>query len=78
MDQWFDRYATTHEQSTDALGGIDLVAGDREQIDAKVRHVGRDFANGLSGIGVEQTAKLVSYFGDSLIGWMVPVCYWRA
>src|SRR6266487_4592249 len=40
VDQRFDRHATAHVQGADALGGIEFVAGDRQQIDAELVDVG--------------------------------------
>src|SRR5215831_10339239 len=53
VQQWLNRHAIAHEQSADALGCIGLVAGNRQQIDAELIHLGRNLADGLGGIGVE-------------------------
>src|ERR1043166_3445596 len=42
VNQRFDRHATTHKESAGSLGGVDLVTGDSQQIDAELIHIGAD------------------------------------
>ena len=60
-------------QRPDALRGIQLVPGDRQQIDAQLAHVHRHLAERLGGVGVDQDAALA---GDARrsprIGLSVP------
>ena len=58
MNQRFERYATAHEQGADTLGRVELVAGDREQIDAELVHAGRNLADRLGGVGMEEDPVL--------------------
>ena len=58
VDQRLEPHAAAHVQRTDALGGIELVAGDRQQIDAELVDVGGDLADRLGRVGVEQDAVL--------------------
>ena len=54
------------EEGADALGGVDLVAGEGEEVDVFERALGaeveREPAYGLDGVGVEESARGV---GDS-------------
>src|SRR5215471_8361937 len=63
MDQRFERYAAAYKQGTDAFGRIELVARKRQQIDAEIIDAGRNLADRLSGVGVEQDAVLVGNSG---------------
>ena len=45
--------AAFDEERTDTLGGVELVAGEREQIELKRFHVDGNFSGGLHGVGVE-------------------------
>src|SRR5262245_63588605 len=56
VNERLDRQPITHEQRADALWGIELVTGNRQEIDAELLHVGRNLADGLGGIGMEQHA----------------------
>src|SRR5262245_35810708 len=58
MNEWLKRYAAAHEQGANSLWRIDLMAGDRKEIDAELVHVGRNLADGLRRIGVKQDAML--------------------
>ena len=58
--------AAPHEQRTDALGGVGLMAGDRQQIDAELVDVGGNLADGLRRIGVEQDFALAGDAGAIL------------
>ena len=60
MNEWLKRYATANEQGADPLWRIDLVAGDREEIDAQLTYVGCNLADRLRRIGVKQNAALMS------------------
>ena len=79
VNQWFKRYATANKQRADALGRIELVTGDRQQIDAEFVHIGRNLADGLGGVGVKQNAVLARDSGaiPRSAGWCRPRC-WRA
>ena len=59
VNQRLERHATANEQGADALGRIDLVAGNREKIDAEFVDVRWNLADGLGRIGVKQDAVLV-------------------
>jgi hypothetical protein len=52
------------EEDADTLGGVDLVAGEGEQVDvfqgAFCAEVQRELGRGLDGVGVEQSARSVS------------------
>ena len=45
--------SATNVQSADALGRIQFMSGNREQIDLELVDVDRDFSCGLHGVGVE-------------------------
>ena len=64
MNQRFERDATANEQHADALRGVQLVPGDREQIDAEISNIDGDFAERLGGIGVHEDAVLPADGGD--------------
>src|SRR5262249_14309055 len=66
VKQRFNRHAVAHEQSADPLGRIGLVAGDRQQVDAELIHVGRNLADGLGGVGMKQHAALMGDAGAIL------------
>ena len=51
-------------QRADALGGVELVAGHGEEIDAEVVHLDGDLADGLGAVAVHQDAAAVGDFGD--------------
>src|SRR3546814_10314321 len=52
--------AAAHVERADALGAIELVAGDAEQIDAERRHVERHLADCLGGVAVEVGALVAA------------------
>jgi hypothetical protein len=61
------------EEDSDAFGGVDLVAGESEEVDVLERAFGREIerelARGLDGVGVEEGAGGVGdggEFGDGL------------
>ncbi len=58
------RVAAADVQRADALGAVDLVAGEREQVDVVRLHVDGDLADGLHGVGVEDDALLVAELAD--------------
>lgn len=43
-------YTLTHKKCADTFGGTELVASDREQIDAKLLHIYADLTNRLCSI----------------------------
>ena len=56
--------APAHIERADALGRVELVAGDRQQIDAELLHVDGDLADRLRGIRVHQRAARLGGAGD--------------
>ena len=58
VDQRLQRRAAPDIERTHALWRVELVAGDRQKIDAERVHVRRDLADGLRGVGVQQDAAL--------------------
>src|SRR6266849_3663012 len=46
--------ATAYEQDADTLGRVELVSGDRKQIDAEPVHVGCNLADRLGGVGMKE------------------------
>src|SRR5262249_29069758 len=62
VKQRLNRHAIAHEQGADALGGIGLVAGNRQKIDAELIHLDRNLADGLGGVGVKQHG---AFMGDA-------------
>ena len=53
-------------EDADALGGMELVAGDGEKVDAGVLQVDGDLAHGLDRVGVEEDAPLPGHGGHLL------------
>ena len=51
--------AALHVERADALGAVELVAGEAEHVDAELGDVDRQRPDGLHGVGVEQGALLV-------------------
>ena len=64
VHQWFERYATAHEQGADSLGRIDFVAGDRQKIDAELVDASWNLADGLGSVSVKQDAVLAGNLAD--------------
>jgi hypothetical protein len=64
MDEGLDGGSLADVESADALRRVELVPGDREQVDAQVLDVGRDLADGLCGVGVEEDASLARDLAD--------------
>ena len=60
-------------ERADALGSVDLVAGERQQVDVVCDHVDRNFADRLRGVGVEQDAALLADLADFATGWITPI-----
>ena len=58
------RIAAANVECADALGAVDLVAGEREHVDVVGHHVDGDLAHGLDGVGVEDDALLVAELAD--------------
>src|SRR5882762_11772654 len=54
--------ATANVESADALWTVELVSGERKQVDSKLVHVNRYFSCRLHGVGVEIDLPL---FGDA-------------
>ena len=54
-----ERRAASHVQRADALRAVDLVRGDREQVDAERIDVEVERAGGLHGVGVDGDARVV-------------------
>ena len=52
------------QQSANALGPIELVAAQRQQIDADIGHGQGNVADGLGGIAMEEHAALAAEGGD--------------
>ena len=52
VQQRLQHRALANIESADPLGGIHLVAGDRQQIDFQLIDVDADFADGLGRVGV--------------------------
>ena len=50
------RHPAPDEQGADALGGVQLVSGQAEQIDAELAHPHRNLAGRLGRVGVEEHA----------------------
>src|SRR5690606_19214247 len=53
-----------HIQCADALGTIDLVAGNGEQVDVHGIDIERDLAYGLRRVGMEEDALLAAQLAD--------------
>ena len=71
VHEWLEWYAAAHEQRTDALRRPELVARDRERIDAERRHVEVEPRCSLHGVGVHRDAALAREacdLGDRLHG----------
>jgi len=60
----FDGSAVSHVERTDALGSIELVAGERQQVDAERIDVERDLAGRLGRVGMHQAAVGARQPGD--------------
>ena len=59
-----DPWAAAHEQGADALGAVDLVAGDGGEIDMPTGQIQRDFSHRLGDVGVEQGAGVLGDGGE--------------
>src|SRR6267154_4339580 len=58
------RVATANIEGTDAFGSVDLVAGDREQVDVVLLDVDWNFANSLHTIDSENNAVFLGNLAD--------------
>ena len=56
--------AAADVERADTLGPVELVAGEREDVDVVGLHVDGDLADGLDGVGVEEDALLVADLAD--------------
>src|SRR5262245_34654969 len=63
MDQRLDRQPAAHEQRADAFWRVNLVAGDRQKIDAELVDASCDLADRLRSVGVEQGPALAGNAG---------------
>src|SRR5476651_2236413 len=62
-DETYARLATDIERA-DALGSVNLVAGDAHQVDVHRLDIDRDLADGLGGIGMEESLLLAADLAD--------------
>jgi hypothetical protein len=53
MDQRLKRGSSPDTERANAFGGIELVAGYRQEVDAQLVHLCWNFSDGLGGVGVE-------------------------
>ncbi len=58
VDQRRDPHALADEKRADALGAVELVRGERKQVDVQVSHVEGHVPDGLHGVGVEEHIAL--------------------
>ena len=66
--------APSHPEGAHALGPVELVGRQREEIDPQRLHVHRDLAGGLHGIGVDHGAAGPGQTGElETTGWIVPI-----
>ena len=56
--------AAANVECADSLGPVELVAGEREDVDVVGLDVDGDLADGLNGVGVEEDALLVAELAD--------------
>ena len=66
------RVAPPDVQRPDAFRRVNLMAAEAEQVDRDPRHVDRDLADGLRGVGVEDDPALVAEPADLGHGLIVP------
>src|SRR5579875_2962623 len=64
VDQGLDRNPATDVEGAYALRRVDLVAGDREQIDAELLDFGRYLADGLRRVRMQRNPVRAGDFGD--------------
>ncbi len=62
------RILAANVESADALGAVDLVRRDGEQVDAVALHVHGNFADGLHAIHMEENALFLGDFADFFDG----------
>ena len=60
-------------ERADAFRPAELVAGEREQVDAQRAHVHRDLADRLDRVGVQTAPRSRARPASSATGWMTPV-----
>ncbi len=65
-------------QCADPFGSVELMAADRQQVDAHGLHVERDFPDCLRCVGVEQRAGRRAMAAASAMSWMMPVSLFTA
>src|SRR5205814_196296 len=51
-------------QRADSLRSAQLVGGEREQVNGKLREIERELADGLRGVAMKQDASLAAVFAD--------------
>ena len=84
----YPRVAAANVERANALGAVNLVRGDREQVDIVFLHVDGNLADGLHSVGREKDAVLFGDFADFLNGiddanFVIGVhdgnqnCFWR-
>ena len=64
VEQGRQLHARPDVEGADALGRVELVPGDGQQVDAQVIHVHRDLADGLGRVGVHQRAVAMGDLGQ--------------
>ena len=64
VDQRIEPRARAHVECADPLRGVELVAGDRQQVDAERLDVERQLAHRLRGVCVDEHAALVRHGRD--------------
>ena len=60
----FQPDAGPNVERANAFGGVELMAGQGQQVNAQGVHFDRDFADGLSGVGVQQGSATAGDCGD--------------
>lgn len=68
MDQRLEGHAASDIEGADALGGVELVPRDRQEVDPELVDPGPDLADRLSGVGVDKNPSFVSDRGDGSDG----------
>src|SRR5205807_1874756 len=64
VQAWLQLDSTPDIQDPDAFRCVELVAGDRQQIDAQLVDVNADLAHRLSGVGVQEDAAFLAQPGN--------------
>ncbi|OPZ59587.1 MAG: hypothetical protein BWY87_00927 [Deltaproteobacteria bacterium ADurb.Bin510] len=65
-DEGAKRRALAYVEAADALGAVDLVSRDGQEVDIQVAHVDRNLAETLDRVGVEQRALGMRQLGHGL------------